>query len=634
MKTEFEHAFEEIAESRDLPREVILDALSQALVSAYKKEFGIGSSQQVTAYIDPTTWRERIHVEKEVVEQVTDERTEVDLETARFYQPESQYNDIVMVQLEGKTARRFGRIAAQTAKQVILQKIREAERNQLFDEFSAKEGDVVSATVQSVNSTMYTLSLGRAEAIMPRAQQIPHEKYKQHDRIRVYIMEVKRTTRGPQIVVSRAHRGMLRRLLEFEVPEIANGQVEIKGIVREPGARSKVAVYALQEGIDPIGACIGRTGARIQSITRELHGEDIDVVEWNPNQEKFIAEALRPARVEGVFLDDDPMTGRTALVIVPDDSLPNSIGKQGQNARLAAKLTGWRIDIKGLTEATQEALEAVRESPLLRDVAAQTDLVENIERIYQKRVAQRVTTQEEFTQMRRFVEVVQRRFMLDRDQKRRKRLEEISALKATLPPGAFSMPVSELKVSPNIREALLPLVNVGEVLLAFLVDEMRVRRLLVDSPEEALQELQGALDALVIPDHYEQEAQQTADAAKKAADEQAALLAQQEAELARASRDMETAQRPAFGDMPDPAFGQPGRKPAPDARPARAFAPPEEFMPTPATFEEDRDVDDDKKGKKKKGRQFVFDERAGSVVSKKQRKGSRERGGWDWDQEE
>ncbi|MBE2182317.1 MAG: transcription termination/antitermination protein NusA, partial [Anaerolineae bacterium] len=290
MKSEFELAFNEIADIRALPRDTVLEALRNALVSAYQREAGIGKSQRVEAEID-SNGRPRIMVEKEVVDSILDDRTEVDLETARFYEPEANLGDMVMVQVD-RTTKNFGRIAAQTAKQVILQKIRDAERNNLFEEFSSREGDLINGTVQAVNPSMITVSLGRAEAVLPRNQQIPGERYKPHDKLRAYILEVKRSNRGPQIVLSRSHRNMLRRLLELEVPEIYNGQVEIKNIAREAGYRSKVAVAALQDGIDPVGACVGMRGNRIQNIVKELHDEKIDVIEWNSNQEIFIAKAL------------------------------------------------------------------------------------------------------------------------------------------------------------------------------------------------------------------------------------------------------------------------------------------------------------------------------------------------------
>jgi N utilization substance protein A len=281
MRSEFEVAFNEISELRALPRDVVLEALRTALISAYRRDANASAAQSVEVEIDPNTGRARIFVEKEVVDSVLNPNTEVDLEKARYYNPESNIGDTVMVQVEG-TTKKFGRIAAQTAKQVILQKIREAERNVLYEEYIEREGDLINGTVQSVNPSMVTLSLGRAEAIMPRAHQIPGEKYKPHDKLRTYVLEVKRSNRGPQIIVSRGHRNMLRRLLEYEVPEIYNGQVEIKNIAREAGYRSKVAVAALQEGIDPVGACVGMRGMRIQNIVKELHDEKIDVIEWTP----------------------------------------------------------------------------------------------------------------------------------------------------------------------------------------------------------------------------------------------------------------------------------------------------------------------------------------------------------------
>ena len=453
MKSEFEVAFNEIMESRALPQETVLDALSTALVSAYRRDAGIGSSQRVEANIDPGSGRPRIFVEKEVVDEVQDKRTEVELEKARYYNPEANYGDMVMVQAEG-TTKQFGRIAAQTAKQVILQKIREAERNSLFDEFIEREGDLVHGTVQSVNSSMVTLGLGRAEAILPRAQQIPGEKYKPHEKLRAFVLEVKKTNRGPQIVVSRAHRNMLRRLLEYEVPEIYNGQVEIKNIAREAGYRSKVAVAALQEGIDPVGACVGMRGIRIQNIVKELHEEKIDVIEWNPNQEIFIAKALSPARVSGVYLEDDPDTGRTAVVIVPDDQLSLAIGREGQNARLAAKLTGWRIDIKSVTEAVQEALDTLDTPPLREMQTLHAEMIENVRRIVEKRAANRAVMPEEFNALAKFADIVQRRLLAARATARQARLKEIEAVRQTLPQGAFQMPLTTLGLPDSVTEAL------------------------------------------------------------------------------------------------------------------------------------------------------------------------------------
>ncbi|MEO8397083.1 MAG: transcription termination factor NusA, partial [Chloroflexota bacterium] len=512
---------------------------------------------------------------------------------------------MVMVQAEG-TTKHFGRIAAQTAKQVILQKIREAERNSLYDEFIEREGDLVHGTVQSVNASMVTLGLGRAEAILPRAQQIPGEKYKPHEKLRAYVLEVKKTNRGPQIVVSRSHRSMLRRLLEYEVPEIYNGQVEIKNIAREAGYRSKVAVAALQEGIDPVGACVGMRGIRIQNIVKELHEEKIDVIEWNPNQEIFIAKALSPARVSGVYLEDDPDIGRTAVVIVPDDQLSLAIGREGQNARLAAKLTGWRIDIKSVTEAVQEAVENLNGPALSTLKVQQADMVADVQRIMEKRAANRAVMPEEFNLLAKFADVVQRRLIMARDAARQQRLKEIEAVRLTLPQGAFQLPVTALDLPDNITEALQPFENVGEIMLRFLIDENRVRRALSDFPPEAFRRLQEALDKLVIP---EVEAPPVVEAVAPVEPAEAPVLVADETPEEALVRQTEEARR--------------------GKRPVEAVA---------AVFdEEDGDVDalstGKGKGKKKKSRQLVFDEKTGGMVVKRQRKTGRGGGDWNnWDE--
>ncbi len=300
MKSEFLLAFNEICESRGLSKEVVLEAIETALVSAFRRNIGVSNAQTISAKIDPTTGLARIYAEKEASESVHDERTEVTLERARrLAGPEVALGDMVMVD---STPRDFGRIAAQTAKQVILQRIREAERDQLFEDFSGREGEIINGTVQSVTPQAVTIGLGRTEALLPRNQQVPGERYYPHDKVRAYVLEVRRASRGPQIIVSRSHRNMLRRMLELEVPEIYNGLVDIKSIAREAGQRSKVAVAALQDGVDPVGACVGMRGVRIQSIVRELNDEKIDVIEWNSDQRIFIAKALSPARVSQVYL--------------------------------------------------------------------------------------------------------------------------------------------------------------------------------------------------------------------------------------------------------------------------------------------------------------------------------------------
>ncbi len=654
MRSEFELAFNEITELRALPRDTVLEALQTALVSAYRRDSGASSAQRVEADIDPDTGRPRIFVEKEVVDTVANAPTEVDLEQARYYEPEAQLGDMVMVQVE-RTTKKFGRIAAQTAKQVILQKIREAERNSLYDEFVEREGDLITGTVQSVNSHVVTLSLGRAEAILPRAQQIPSERYRPHDKVRTYVLEVKRSSGGPQIIVSRSHRNMLRRLLEYEVPEIYNGQVEIKNIAREAGYRSKVAVAALQEGIDPVGACVGMRGMRIQNIVKELHDEKIDVIEWVSEQETFIAKALSPARVNGVYLDDDPDNGRTAVVVVPDDQLSLAIGREGQNARLAAKLTGWRIDIKSVTEAVQEALEKLTDEPLADLSNTHADSLSEVVRIMEKKAANRAVMPEEFTTLGKFAALVEQRRQAYRAELRQARLDEINAVKSTLPQGAFDLPVTELDLADSIIEALQPLENVGEIMLRFLIDESALHKLLSRLPADSFEHLQEALDKAVIPavDDAEAVLEAPVEAEEPAVAEVAATEAEpieepvvEEAEpeipeiVSEAPPAVAEPEEvlPAVVDLPPM---EPGDIPFdPDMltdSPARR-RPPEKIRDKEPELEDDEEFDEllddgttERKREKdrQKRRQLIFDEELGEVVSKRRRKGRRSKDDWD-----
>ena len=350
MRNDFMMAINQVCHERQLSVEVVLEAVEVALVSAYKRNYG-GNS--VTAKIDQDTGEIKIFVEKEVVEDIFDDKNEISLDDARKIDPEAALEDVVQVE---STPADFGRIATQTTKQVILQRIREAEREALYKTYVERAGEIINGTVQKATPNQVIISLGNAEAILPRSEQIPGERYMPNQRLRAYVAEVNKTPRGPQIVLSRTHRNMLRRLLEVEVPEIYNGTVEIKAIAREAGHRSKVAVAALQEGVDPVGSCVGMRGVRIQGIVNELGGEKIDVTEWNPDTGVFIANALSPAKVLNVILHDI-IGDKTAMVVVPDRQLSLAIGKEGQNARLAAKLTGWRIDIKSVVEAVREALE-------------------------------------------------------------------------------------------------------------------------------------------------------------------------------------------------------------------------------------------------------------------------------------
>ena len=348
-------AINQICAERNLKPQVVIDAIEQALISAYRRNFG--TDQNVVAHLDPETGDTHIYTVMTVVspEEFTDPQTQILLDNARAIDPTVDVGDEIQIE---STPDDFGRIAAQAAKQVILQRIREAERDALYEEYRQREGELMQGSVRpfdrSKDAVVVSLDGGRAEGVMYRSDQIPGERYRPNSSVLAYVVEVTKGSRGPTIHLSRTHRNMLRRLLEKEVPEIKQGTVEIKAIAREAGSRSKVAVAATQRGVDPVGSCVGMRGVRIQNIVKELHGEKIDVVEWDSNPEKFVANALSPAKVTDVILF--PEVDNTALVIVPQRQLSLAIGKEGQNARLVAKLTGWRIDIKSDEEAISEGL--------------------------------------------------------------------------------------------------------------------------------------------------------------------------------------------------------------------------------------------------------------------------------------
>jgi len=349
MKSDFLLAITQLSAEKNLPKEVVLKAVETALVSAYKKD-NFAANQNVSVRVDPNTGQVQVWVEKTTVEQPADSRREISLDEARRVQPDAQIGDIINVEA---TPRNAGRIAAQTAKQVILQRLHEAEHSAIFEEYVDKEGDILTGLLQRIESRQIIIDLGRTESVLPAAEQVRNERYRVGQRLKVYLLEVAQTNKGPRIVMSRSHPNLVRRLFELEVPEVLNGIVEIKAIAREAGYRSKVAVAARQEGIDPVGCCVGLRGVRIQNIVNELSGEKLDVVLWSPDASKFITGALSPAQVLNVELDEE---NGIATVIVPDKQLSLAIGKEGQNARLAARLTGWRIDIKSASAAEAERM--------------------------------------------------------------------------------------------------------------------------------------------------------------------------------------------------------------------------------------------------------------------------------------
>ncbi|MBN1135499.1 MAG: transcription termination/antitermination protein NusA [Anaerolineae bacterium] len=381
MRNDFMMAINQVCAERKLAREVVLAAVEAALISAYKRNFG--AVTDITVQIDPNTGAARVFAEKEVVENPEDVKTQISLDEARRLEPEASLGQFILVE---NTPGDFGRIAAQTAKQVILQRIREAERDAIYTSYADSAGDIAHGTIQSqdMQNGDVMVSLDGTEAVLPLKEQVPTERYRRGTRLRAYVIDVRKGSRGPQITLSRRNPALLRRLLELEVPEIYNGVVEIKSIAREPGSRSKVAVHTAQEGVDPVGSCVGVRGGRIQNVVNELEGEKIDVVQWSSDTAAFIASALSPAKVMNVILDDDAETGKTATVIVPDRQLSLAIGKEGQNARLAAKLTGWRIDIKSATEAAEETMGRF-EGPVI--APGESDLLVLAEEILRKQGA-------------------------------------------------------------------------------------------------------------------------------------------------------------------------------------------------------------------------------------------------------
>lgn len=352
MNHEFMDALEQIEREKGISKEILLDAIETALASAYKRDQKVAQSIEVR--IDSETGAFHVYTHKTVVDEVEDEKNEISLEEAQKINPVYELGDLVEFEIFPKE---FGRIAAQTAKQVVVQRIREAERSIIYDEFINRVGDLMTGVVQRFEQRNIFVDLGRIEGILPANEQMPTERYEQGMRIKTYVVEVKKTTKGPQILLSRTRTGLLKRLFELEVPEIQDGIVELKSIAREPGHRSKVAVYSKDQQIDPVGACVGTRGIRVQMIVRELKGEKIDVIPWSADPIEFIINALSPAKVSDVKILPSK---KTAIVIVPDFQLSLAIGKEGQNARLAAKLTGWKIDIKSETQAAEQAEEIER----------------------------------------------------------------------------------------------------------------------------------------------------------------------------------------------------------------------------------------------------------------------------------
>ncbi|RME07387.1 MAG: transcription termination/antitermination protein NusA [Anaerolineae bacterium] len=645
MKSDFALAFKQILDDRGLPQEVVVEAIKDALVSAYRRAVRASTAQQIEAKIDLDSGKVQIFAEKEVVEEVQNEHTEVTLDEARRFNPEARLGDMVMVEC---TPEDFGRVAAQTARQVIQQRIREAEREIQYKYYIKQVGDIVNGVVQAVNPKQITLGLDlKAEGIMPRRHQIPREYFRVHDRVRALLVEVQESTRGPKIILSRAHPDFLRRLLENEVPEIYQGMVEIRSIAREPGQRSKVAVAALQPGIDPVGACVGVRGVRIQTIVRELNDEKIDVIEWNPDPAVYIAKALSPARVLSVFLENIDGT-RTATVIVPEDQLSLAIGRDGQNARLTAKLTGWRIDIKSLIEATSELLFKLKNDPDYAEYYEQEkEYLPQIEAIMRKKIDGRPILPEEYQELHSLIERVERDRLNRIHAREAEEAARLKAAREAVPQDAYDLPLETLGFSDNLNALLqehLDIHNVGDLLFQMNYDPEAVRAIKGIGPKamEQIEETVGLLQASYRKQAEEAAAEEARLAAEAAAEEQAAteeIAKPEEAESAP----------PETEEQPVPEESLPEAEAKPEAEEAEPEAEPEAVTeePLPETMQEiietapemlDVSLDEDeeerllkeereKERKRKKYVEVEYDPDRGVTIYRKKHK----RGGKDWE---
>jgi len=619
MKSEFSLAFNEITERFGLSQDTVMEALEAAMVSAYRRSVNASTAQEIEARIGGEEGDVSIFAEKEIVEDVENPLTEVTLEEALKYDEEAEMGGMSLVD---STPEDFGRVAAQTAKQVILQRLREAERDAQYDEYIEREGDMVHGTVHSITPQAVTVGLGRAEAILPRNQQIPGERFHVRDRIRVYVLEVRKSSRGPVIVVSRTHPNMLRRLLEMEVPEINQGLVEIKAIAREAGKRAKVAVAATRDGVDPVGACVGLRGVRIQSIVRDLNDEKIDVIEWNSESAAFISKALSPARVSGVFLDEDLERGKTAAVVVPEDQLSLAIGRAGVNARLAARLTNWRIDIKSLVEAATESLNRLATDETFAEMAeAEVETMPQIEMILTKKAETRPVTPEEYHLLTDFVVRVEDELMARRNAERQVYIEALEKVREGIPEGAYHVTVAEAGISTRVANLLAEAGydSAGKTLEQVETDEDKILALQGVGPK-AITELKETLPAFDYPEPVVEE---------EPVDEE------EEAEAAEGTDEEDGAEAAAAEDGEDVPAVEADGEPAPEGEAEPEAIPIEEAFEqaikevseTVLEADDDEATEAEKEAERKKSKQRArvveYDPDLGETVVKHRRKASR-----------
>jgi N utilization substance protein A len=643
MKNEFTLAFNEVLEEKQLPKDVILRAIESAMVSAYRRAVNASNAQHVEAKIDPETGAMEIFAEKEVVEVVQDERTEVSLESARKVDENAQVGMMVIVET---TPKDFGRVAAQTARQVIQQRIRDAERQAQLDFFEKQMGEIISGVVQAVNSQAVTLGLDmKAEGIMPRKEMIPGERFRVHDRVRALVLEIKReATRTPQIILSRGHRNFLRRLLENEVPEIYHGIVEIRSIAREPGERAKVAVAATQSGIDPVGACVGIRGVRIQAIVRELHDEKIDVIEWNPDPVAYIAKAISPARVSGVYLNERLGGLKTATVVVPEDQLSLAIGRDGQNARLAAKLTGWRIDIKSLSEAALDVYQRVTTDPAMAAISeAEAAKLPEIDKLLAKKGEGRPLTPEEYDMLAKFVDRIERG--VSSQQKAEKKVEDarVEAARAAIPAETFEMPLDGAGLSDHVYYTLLEAgyETVGSLLLQLKLDSDNILKLQGIGPK-AMQEISALEERFAMPEsepvsettveavvEAEPEAIVTESIVEPAVIEEAVIETVETKEEAAVSSGIEESVVEAVAGEGEVAEGEIEEESESKLSLEELFALSPDALRTEEVVEDEDDDDLKKKDKKKKKKHVAVEYDPDRDITLVRRKHKRGDGGWE-----
>lgn len=661
MKNEFVLAFNELLEEKQLPKDIIMGALEYAMVSAYRKAENASNAQHIEAKIDLQTGRVTIYAEKEIVETVQDPRTEVSLEEALKIDPNAKVGGMIIVE---STPKDFGRVAAQTARQVIQQRIREAEREAQLQYFKRQVGEIVSGMIQAITPNGLTLGLEmKAEGIMPRKEMIPGERHRVHERIRALLLEVKDSGKDPQIVLSRAHRNFLRRLLENEVPEIYHGMVEIRSIAREPGQRSKVAVAALQAGVDPVGACVGMRGVRIQAIVRELNDEKIDVIEWNPDPAIYIAKALSPARVTGVYLSNRGKGTKTATVVVPEDQLSLAIGRDGQNARLAARLTSWRIDIKSLPEAAIDALNKIQKEPEYATFAElEKDVIPQIEQILNKKAEGRPVTPEEYQLMSQFVDRVERGILRQREGVLRAEEEKQIIAAANIPDEVFEIPLEDIGLPLRYTTLLngAGYLSVGDLMLQLKLDPNKVLAL-EGIGAKAMAAIEEALTNFSLPktETTEEEAVE-GELTTEAEGAEGQESVEEIAEVAEAAQEMPQAEISEEEESPQIALLEPSGEAEADEAMETEFSsvdeeeigqgeetPQESQEPTLEEIfkwspdqieidyalvteddEEESESDKKKKKKKKKYVEYEYDPDQAATVAKKKRK----RSGADWDE--